>query len=106
MDAAGSLSHMKTLLGFLRELAQDGIALYEHHFLTQEFGNFTVILGLPHRRVKFAWDGRECLLSVAVGAFFNASGPGEWVHEMDVSLPNGEGLYEEIASNASDILAI
>ena len=82
MDAAGSLKHVETLLGFLRELANDGIALYEHHFDAQAFGNFIVVLGLPHRRVKFIWDGREFLLSVSVGhspmPLTRASGCKKW----------------------------
>ncbi len=103
--ATDSIRHMETLLGFLHELRSAGIALYEHRFDAQAFGNVSVVLGFPHRRVKFVWDGREFTLSVSVGAFVNSSGPGNWVHEMDVSLPNGDGLYEEIASNAVDILA-
>jgi hypothetical protein len=106
MDARDSLSHMETLVGLLRELAGRGIALYEHRFDAQALGNFDVVLGVPHRRVKFTWDARDSLLSISVGKFQNASGPGDWVHEMDVDLPRGDGLYEEIASNVVDILAI
>lgn len=97
---------METLVGFLGELSGKGVGLYEHHFDAQDFGSFYVVVGLPHDRLKFVWDGRDEVLTVSVGKRPNASGPMAWVHEMNVSLPKGEGVYEEIASNTLDILAI
>ena len=101
--------HMKALVGFLSELGEKGVGLYEHHFDAQSFGSFSVVVGLPHDRLKFAWDGRDEILIVSVGKGSNNSGPMTWVHEMNISLPKGEGaerVYEEIASNTLDILAI
>lgn len=98
--------HMETLVVFLGELSEKGVRLYEHHFDAQAFGSFGVVVGLPHRRLKFVWDGRDEILNVSVANGPNASGPMAWVHDMNVSLPNGEGVYEEIASNTLDILAI
>lgn len=98
--------HMETLLGFLGELSEKGVRLYEHHFNAQGFGSFYVVVGLPHDRLKFVWDGRDEILTVCVGKGRNASGPMAWVHEMNVSLPKGEGVYEEIVSNTLDIFAI
>lgn len=96
---------MESLLRFTRELHGEGIGLYEHSFDAQHFGSFTVVFGRPHERVRFVWDGRENTLEVLIGKFPNSSQPAAWVHEMFVSLPDGQGVFEEIASNAVDILA-
>ena len=98
--------HMETLVGFLNELGEKGVGLYEHHFDAQSFGSFSVVVGLPHERLKFVWDGRDEILIVSVGKGSNASGLMAWIHEMNISLPKGAGVYEEIASNTLDILAI
>jgi hypothetical protein len=102
---ASSLQHLESLLRFARELQGEGIGLYEHSFDAQAFGSFIVVFGRPHERVRFVWDGRESTLEVLVGKFHNSSQPANWVHERFVSLPGGQGVFEEIASGAIDILA-
>lgn len=105
-DAAESIRHFESLLGILKDLESHKIALYEHQYHPQAFGSFVLVLGHAHERVKFSWDGREFILSISFGTFKNKNAPAAWTHDADVSLPNGHGLFEEIASNAEQMLAI
>jgi hypothetical protein len=98
--------HIEALARMLKELESEDIGLYEHHYWPMAFGNFTVVLGRAHKRVKFDWDSRESVLAVSLSDFSNQGDPPEWVHDMDVSVPKSEGLYAEIASNVTDMLSI
>ena len=82
------------------------IALYEHHYHPHAFGSFVLVLGRAHERVRFSWDGRECILSISFGTVSSKNASAAWTHGTDISLPNGQGLYEEIASSAAQMLAI
>lgn len=86
----------------LNELATDRIALHEHTYTPLAFGSFAVVLGRGHSEVKLTWDGRDALLAVELRADRN----GTWTHDANISIPSGEGLYEEIASQATGILAV
>jgi len=55
-------------------------------------------------RLKFSWDGRDSLLSVAFANFQHKGVAAPWIHDADLSLPKGEGVYAEIASQAVDML--
>jgi hypothetical protein len=106
MIALDSIAHINALAEILKDLEQDGIRLYEHHYQLTTFGSFTVVLGRPYKQVKFDWDGHETTLIVSFSDFSSQGSEPAWVHDMDVKLPNVEGLYAEIASNAADMLAI
>ncbi|SRR5712691_2047607 len=101
-----SIVHFEALLRILRDLEPHKIELYEHQYHPEAFGSFVAVLGRAHERAKFSWDGRESLLSISLGSFPNKNAPAAWAHDADISLPNGHGLYEEIASNAAQMLAI
>lgn len=105
-EARGPIAHLESLTGILRQLEPQKIALYEHQYHPQAFGSFVLVLGHAHERVKFSWDGREFILSISFGTFPNKNGSASWTHDADISLPKGNGLYEEIASNATRMLAI
>lgn len=105
-DSRGATAHFENLLRILRDLEPEGIALYEHHYYPEAFGSFTLVLGRAHHRAKFAWDGRDCILSMSIADFPNKNANPPWIHDANFSLPNGHGLYEEIASQTSETLAI
>lgn len=105
-DSSTAIAHLDRLLRILRDLESEGIALYEHQYHPQAFGSFVLVLGRPHQRAKFSWDGREFILSMSIADFPNKNANAPWVHDADFSLPNGLGLYEEIASQTSSTLAI
>jgi hypothetical protein len=105
-DASASIAHFDSIVRILKDLASHKIALYEHHYHPQAFGSFVLVLGHAHERARFSWDGRECILSISFDAVPSKNASASWTHGRDVSLPNGQGLYEEIASNAAQMLAI
>ena len=105
-DNSKAIAHLENLLRILRDLESEGIALYEHQYQPQAFGSFVVVLGRSHQRAKFAWDGREFVLSMSIADFQNKNANAPWTHDADFSLPNGFGLYEEIASQTTSTLAI
>jgi hypothetical protein len=105
-DSSTAIAHFDSLLRILRDLGSEGIALYEHQYNPQAFGSFVLVLGRPHQRAKFSWDGREFILSMSIADVPNKNANASWVHDADFSLPNGHGLYEEIASQTSSTLAI
>jgi hypothetical protein len=105
-DSSTAIAHLESLLRILRDLNSEGIALYEHQYHPQAFGSFVLVLGRPHQRAKFTWDGREFILSMSIADFPNKNANALWTHDANFSLPNGQGLYEEIASQTTSTLAI
>ena len=105
-DASAQIVHLDSILRIMKDLESHKIALYEHQYHPQAFGSFVLVLGHAHERVRFSWDGRESILSISFGTFPTKDTSTTWTHDADISLPNGHGLYEEIASNATQMLAI
>jgi hypothetical protein len=101
-----SAAHLDSLARLLRELAEERIELLTHSYRPQAFGSFEVILGRGHDLLKFTWDGRESILSVSFAKVQNKNASPAWTHDADFSLPNGDGVYSEIASQSVDMLAI
>ena len=99
-----SAEHVRQLARLIEELASAGIDLYEHHYEQLSFGNFLIVVGRPHERVRFAWDGRDSVLAVACRRLTNLNGLEGWTHDAYISVPNGEGLWVEIASEAQSML--
>jgi hypothetical protein len=93
--------HFEAMAWLLNELAPDRIALHEHQYSPAAFGSFVFVLDRGHKQVRFAWDGRDALLSLD----FRENREGTWIHDASISIPNGEGLYAEIASQATGMLA-
>jgi hypothetical protein len=100
-----SILDLESLTTILQDLAPDGIELYELRYYPQAFGSLELVLGLGHERVKFTWDGRDSILSVSFARATNKNANVSWTHDADISLPKGEGLFAEIASNAQQMLA-
>ena len=55
-----------------------GITLYEHSYSYQAFGSWYVVVGKPHHRTRFSWDGKESYLGIAESEFTNSSSSPEW----------------------------
>src|SRR5919108_5693940 len=105
-NARAPVAHFEAMVWLLKELADSGIELYEHHFDPHAFGSFVLTLSRGHRRVRFAWDGRDATLSISFAHIESSSDSNvNWTHDANISLPNGEGLYEEIASESASMLA-
>ena len=100
-----SIAHLRDLLRITEELQAEGIALYGHAYHPMSFGGFSVEFGRAHYRVLCQWDGKESVLSISFAEPANANAPGKWTHDANISLPGGEGLYEEIASNVHTMVA-
>ena len=102
--AACALSHFTEIGHLLEDMAPLGIGLYQHEYDALAFGSFVVVLGTDHQRVRFSWDGKESVLAIAMADVQNTSSTCNWVQDAHVSLPNGEGLFAEIASEACSML--
>jgi hypothetical protein len=100
-----AIEHLESLTGILKELAPQGIELYEHRYHPQAFGNFELVLGRGHEHIKFRWDGRDAILSISFATVQNKNANPSWTHDAEISLPTGEGLFAEIASNVEQMLA-
>lgn len=102
MSAPQSTGHFEAMAWLLKELAPARIELHEHQYSPRVFGSFALVLGRGHSEVRFAWDGRDALLSIE----FRENRTEIWTQDASISLPKGEGLYAEIASQASEMLAV
>ncbi len=100
-----SIQHLERLLRIAEQLRSEGITLYGHEYHPLSFGSFSVEFGKPHYRVLCQWDGKESVLSVSFAEVKNQSAPRQWTHDANISLPGGEGVYEEIASNVETMVA-
>lgn len=100
-----AIDHLESVARILRELGNEAIELFEHHYHPQAFGSFELVVGRGHERLKFTWDGRDSILSVSFASSLNKNRPAPWIHDADFSLPKGEGVYAEIASQTVDMLS-
>lgn len=96
------LAHFDSLMWLLSELKAVGIELEMHQFNPASFGSFAVVLSRGRESARFVWDGRESLLTISIGP----RGTNNWTHDANISLPAGEGLFQEIASESENLLAI
>ena len=95
-----SATAIEALLWLEQELAESGIAFEQvPHAPT---GGFTLIGRCGTRRASFAWNPSDAVLSVSYAGAEDSA----LVHDAHVSVPNGEGLYAEIASEATSLLAV
>jgi hypothetical protein len=104
-ERRAAIEHLESLTSILKELAPQGIELYEHRYHPQAFGSFELVLGRSHEHIKFIWDGRDSVLSVSFATVTNENANPSWTHDANISLPNGDGLFAEIASNVEQMLA-
>ncbi len=95
-----AIEHIKSLLFIAEELRESGIAVYRHSYYPMVFGSFTLELGKPHSRILFVWDGKESNFSISFAALENQNENSHWDHNLNLSLPGGEGVYQEITSHA------
>ena len=102
--AEAAIAHLSNLLGALPDLQAQGIALHEHQYDGLSFGSFVLVLAKSHSRVRFSWDGREHILAIEFQDIQSQSDSKQWIHDAFISLPEGSGVIEEIASNASSML--
>jgi hypothetical protein len=102
------LMHVELLVKMLNDLSQeqDGVELLEYQLHPQAFGSFELVLGRAKQHVKFTWDGKDSILSISLATIQNQNSIAQWVNDANISLPNGEGLYEEIWSECVNLLAI
>ena len=96
------LDHFESMAWLVKELAPAQIELHEHQYSPRAFGSFFVILAKGRREVRVAWDGRDAVLSID----FRENRGDTWTHDARISVPGGEGLYAEIASQATGMLAV
>jgi hypothetical protein len=101
-QVSDSQAHFSRLAWLLEELRDSGVELREHHCEDSPQFTFTLVLSRGTRRVKFTWKATESLLEVA----FAGTADDHWVHDATINLPRGAGLYEEIASETENMLAI
>jgi hypothetical protein len=99
-----AIHHFESLSRILRELGQEAIELCEHRYHPDAFGSFELVVSRGHTRLKFTWDGRDSLLSVGFANFQNKNAAAPWIHDANFSLPRGEGVYAEIASQSVSML--
>jgi|SRR6185369_58115 len=95
-----AINHLRSLTRILEDLEEERIELFEYEYHPLAFGSFQIIVGRSHEKLKFTWDGRESILSVSFGSVTNKKDIPNWTHDADVSLPYGEGVFEEIASQS------
>lgn len=94
------INYLRSLVRILEDLAEEGIELFEHKYHPQVFGSFEVVVGRSHERLKFTWNGRDCILSVSFATVTNKNANPSWTHDADFSIPHGKGVFEEIASQS------
>jgi hypothetical protein len=100
-----AVTHFEKLTHLLGEFSAEHIELLEHHYHPAAFGSFVLVLAKGHRQLKFEWDGKEFILALHFAKVQNKGSVPVWTHDADFSLPNGVGLYEEIASHSVDVFA-
>jgi hypothetical protein len=76
-----------------------------HRYSSREFGGFEIVLGREIEQFKFTWDSFESILSVSFVPYPSKSASALWTHEANISIPDGRGLFQEIAAKTRYLLA-
>ncbi len=80
------MEHTELLNKLATQLEIIGLTLYEHAYYYQVFGSWHVIVGKPHDRMRFSWDGKESYLGVTQAQFSNSNSIPVWEPDLDNSL--------------------
>ena len=72
------MEHTELLNNFVNECQEIGVTLYEHSYNYQAFGSWYVVVGMPHHRMRFSWDGKESYLGIGEAKFGNSNSIPEW----------------------------
>ena len=72
------MEHTELLDDFANSCQQVGVTLYEHSYHYQAFGSWYVVVGKPHHRMRFSWDGKESYLGISEAEFCNSNSVPEW----------------------------
>jgi len=72
------MEHTELLNNLASSCQEIGVTLYEHSYSYQAFGSWYVVVGKPHHRMRFSWDGKESYLGIGEAKFSNSSSPAEW----------------------------
>lgn len=90
----------EALLWLEQELTGSGIVFKSaSHGLPD---GFTLVGHCGPRRASFAWNPSDAVLSVS----YAGAGNSALIHDAYISVPDGEGLYAEIASEATSLLSV
>jgi len=95
-----SATAAEALVWLERELAESGITFEQAPHASSD--GFTLVGRCGSRRASFAWNPGDGVLSVSYAGAEDSA----LVHDAYISAPNGEGLYAEIASEATSLLAV
>ena len=94
LSAEKHLSQLSALQSLLS--ASSGAAILEHNYCLLLMGSFTVVVGTAHRRLRFAWDGREYFLNVEQCTCTSQSSPQEWTQSDNIGIRPPKSVWPVI----------
>jgi hypothetical protein len=77
-DCGYSAVFFEALAGLAKSLAGNELAIYEASFDYLCFGSWSLVVGTSHRRLRFAFDGKEGWLEVFESEFQNQGSQSQW----------------------------
>jgi len=105
LSEMSAVAHLQSLTQMLTDLGRDGVELFGHRYSSREFGGFEIVLGREMEQFKLTWDSFESILSVSFVPCPSKSASALWAHEANISIPEGRGLFQEIAAMTRYLLA-
>lgn len=72
------MEHTELLNNLANECLEMGVTLYEHSYNYQAFGSWYLVVGKPHHRMRFSWDGKESYLGIVEAEFSYSGDVPEW----------------------------
>ena len=101
---SASIRHLQNLQALLEALTSEGIEMEGYQYDGVSFNEFTLVLAKDHTKVRFAWDGRESILTVELQKVQNGAIFGNWEHDAFIQVPSVDAVFGEIGSNAEAML--
>ncbi len=87
--------HIELLSGLAKECEALGVTLYHHSYDELVFGSWSVIVGHPHDRLEFTWDGKESYLAIGESQFANQNSRPDW-KPVFPSISGTQTTHEEV----------
>ena len=73
-----SIEHSRFVADLAEFCSKCNFTIYKHNYDYTVFGSWIMVIGRPHHRVKFSWDGKESYLGVSESEFKNQNSVPEW----------------------------
>jgi hypothetical protein len=81
-----TIDRLELLVSCLKRCERLKVRLYEQHYYYESFGSWEIVIGRPHKRMRFIWDRKENQLITETSLYHNSKSWAEWEHYAETTI--------------------